>query len=208
MGTGKNRPDFFLYRGDSMRMVFRPGDKLLMDDCGFEELENGDVVCFTGENDVQVVHRLVGKSDGITWGDNNLHPDKRRLEKANFIGRVAWRDSVSGGKQRIAGGKRGMVLFFIHQRRLHLRRLASILLNPAKTLLRAAVWRCGGGRAAFSLETFGCRKVLLWHGRIIAGNDGRDGKLKFRRGTGCFFDVKRLEAEFGGEDGKGGGVRE
>ena len=101
-----------LYRGNSMRGTFLPGDGLVIAAVGFAEVRCGDVVVFRARNGAEesrdVVHRVIKLvSEGLfTRGDSNHFEDAEPVTAENLVGVVT---QAQRGKSLlpVAGGWRG-----------------------------------------------------------------------------------------------------
>jgi hypothetical protein len=96
-------------RGESMRPLFRPGDRIRFVPCRIEELRRGDVIVFVppGKKE-RVVHRIVSCGpDGIrTKGDANPYADAWTLWQENIAGHVVFLER-KGRLIPVAGGLAG-----------------------------------------------------------------------------------------------------
>jgi len=131
-------PDKAVYKGNSMRGMFVPGETLTLAETAFETLRTGDVVAMF-DRTPHVVHRIVGKSadSAVTMGDNNDRPDARELTAGVPFRLVTGVISADGSARPVAGGEAGMRQFRRQQRKRKLCRLAGLLvrpLNPLKNL--------------------------------------------------------------------------
>ncbi len=125
----------FFYCGDSMKRVFRNGDRLVGIPCPFTRLRPGDIVRFRRVDGTMAVHRIIGRCDGgfRTCGDNNPEADRRLLLPEHYLDRIAGMER--GGRFRwIAGGRAGMFSFYCHRLRRRIRAgVAGLLLPPPGT---------------------------------------------------------------------------
>ncbi len=123
--------DRLIYRGNSMRMVFCPGDYLLPEAVDFSVLKPGDVICFCSGNGRHVVHRIIRRTpEGlITMGDNNPRPDKEIVTPAMGPVRIVGADR-NGRRIAVTRGLRGMVSFGWHRFRIRIRRAAGWGMKP------------------------------------------------------------------------------
>lgn len=149
----------FLYKGDSMRGVFVPGETLNLAETAFETLRTGDVVVIF-DRTPYYVHRIIEKNAeyAVTMGDNNGRPDAMRLTPVSGFRLVTGAVSPDGTVRTVDGGEAGMRQFRRHQGRRRLRRFAACLLcllKPLKFLRIPATaetrfrdgtvqWSCGG----------------------------------------------------------------
>jgi signal peptidase I len=76
-------------RGESMRPLFRPGDRIRFVSCRVEDLRRGDVIIFTPPSGTErVVHRVVSTGFGgiRTQGDANPCRDAWTLQQEDIVG--------------------------------------------------------------------------------------------------------------------------
>ncbi len=188
-GLPTARKSDFLYRGESMRMVFRDGDGILIEECDFPELCSGDIVCFT-LGKIRAVHRLVDAASGLTGGDNNIVYDSEKLTPETFIGRVS---AFRRGEKifPVTRGRRGMREYRLHQFRLRLRLTGRRILAP----LRLVTGYIAGMICRPKLEKYGDREVLYWCGRVLASRSG-NGKINIRGGWARLFPGAQIRKYF------------
>lgn len=85
----------------SMEPTIRIGALLMAEDCGIDQIQVGDIVCFRSEDgdtrDWVITHRVVsvlksGDGDTVleTKGDANGAVDSRYVTRENLIGKVTW----------------------------------------------------------------------------------------------------------------------
>ena len=108
-GTGEKSEKAVFCRGESMRPLFRPGDRILFEPCRIEDLRRGDVIIFKAQGKEElVVHRVVTKGTaGLrTKGDANLSRDSWEIRQDDILGRAL---SVKRGDRvtSVAGGFAG-----------------------------------------------------------------------------------------------------
>lgn len=112
--------DSKIYRGDSMRRVFRPGDLLRGEWLTAAQAEIGDIIAFDSVRGGVTVHRVIARTrDGKlrTMGDNNPCPDFTPVEPDAQVLRIV---AVGGGdseERPVSGGKTGMAEFRRNRRR-------------------------------------------------------------------------------------------
>lgn len=182
------RKSDFLYRGNSMRMVFRDGDGILVDKCRYEELRPGDVVCFIlGER--RTVHRLIDR-EGRTCGDNNDRIDPGSLTADKLVGRVS---AFRRGRRtfHVHGGSRGMLEFRLHRARRRTVRAAAKLFSPLRGVTGFLAEASGRPR----LESYPGRKLLYWHGILLA-SCLEDGKITPRSRWTWLFRPEKIGKYF------------
>lgn len=131
-------------RGDSMRPLFRPGDRIRFVPCRLEKLRRGDVIIFTPPGrEERIVHRIVSKGpEGVrTRGDANPRGDDWELRKEDIIGRAVAVER--GGREiPIAGGPRGCLLAAMVRALRKADHLAAYVLNPCyRGLARIGIFR-------------------------------------------------------------------
>jgi len=163
--------DKLIYRGNSMRMVFRTGDFLIPEKVEFSRLKPGDVVCFGAAGGRHVVHRVLRRTpEGlVTIGDNNLRPDREIVTPAMNPVRIVAADR-NGKLIPVSRGKWGLICFFWHRVRIHSRR---------------AIGRC-------------VRPFLTLFSKIF---QGREAEEVCFHGETCYFIEKRLVAKRGRNGG-------
>jgi len=175
----------WVYHGESMALVFSPGDILLVESVSIAEVRRGDVVVYHGftpaGQPTDVVHRVVEVTpQGLrTRGDNNRLLDHGLLTEDALLGRVA--RVVRGGRARVVhGGGWGLWNARVRRgaRRLWLGCKAAG--RPAYRWLRQSgfvrlVWR---PRVTRLLVTNGARTVLkiVHRGRTVAWIGLRSGR--------------------------------
>jgi len=156
-------------RGESMRPLFRPGDRIVFVPCCSEDLQQGDVIVFVPPGrDERVVHRVVSTGPvGIrTKGDANPYQE-------DIVGRAV---AVERGGRVIpvAGGPAGRLIAACIRVLRRCDHLASYILNPCYRGLA----RCGFFRAllppalpprVITFERDGAREMQLVLGRRIIG---------------------------------------
>jgi signal peptidase I len=163
-------------RGDSMRPLFRPGDRIQFVPCCIEDLRRGDVIIFIppGQNE-RVVHRVVStKPDGIrTKGDANSYRDAWGLRQEDIVGRAV---SVERGGRVIpvAGGIAGRLLASLIRAVRTSDHFASHVLSPCyRGLARSGLFRMLLPTAlrpkVITFERDGHREMQLVLGRRIIG---------------------------------------
>jgi len=187
-------------RGDSMRPLFRPGDRIRFVPCRAEEVRRGDVILFTPQGrDERVVHRVISTGpEGVrTQGDANTCRDAGELRQENIVGRAV---AVERGGRVIpvAGGRAGQLLAACVRAARRADHLASYLLAPCYRVLA----RCGIFRAILPsalrprvvmFERDGAREMQLVLGRRIIGRRPADtGTWTIRRPFRVFVDERAL----------------
>ncbi len=121
-----------IYRGNSMRRVFSPGDILTVRPIRAGEAQRGDIVCFENPRG-ETVHRVVRKSATriVTMGDNNRGPDPEPLAPGAAVWLVTKRRDAAGKVHTVRGGSAGLFVFRINRVRRSVRwfldRLAGVL---------------------------------------------------------------------------------
>jgi hypothetical protein len=83
-------PSLFV-KGNSMRPLFRPGDRIVFVPCRAEELRRGDVIIFIPHGrEERVVHRVVfkGPESVRTQGDANPCRDTEEVRQEQIVGRA------------------------------------------------------------------------------------------------------------------------
>ncbi|MBP8695260.1 MAG: signal peptidase I [Syntrophobacterales bacterium] len=187
-------------RGDSMRPLFRPGDRIRFAPCRAEELRRGDVIIFTSPGQGErVVHRVVSTGPGgiRTRGDANPCADAWVLGKADLIGRAVAVER-RGKVMSVAGGPAGRLMAACIRAARRADHLASYALNPCYRGLA----RCGFFRAllppairprVITFERDGAREMQLVLGRRIIGRRPPGaGTWTIRRPFRVFVDERAL----------------
>ena len=160
-----------IYKGDSLRGVFIPGDTLQLEAVPFAELRPGDIVAIEAER--PYVHRVI-RIDGAritTQGDNNSAPDPQPLTPEQPFLRVAAAASFDGAPRSFHSGTQGMKDFRKHQRG---RRTRAALMRLFTSLERLLFWRFELHRTAFA-ET-----VVYNRFGVTAAHRSPDGAIRFR----------------------------
>lgn len=193
------RPSLFV-RGDSMRPLFRPGDRIVFAPCRAEELRRGDVIIFTppGQRE-RVVHRVVSTGLGgiRTQGDANPCRDTGEVRQEQIVGRAvsAERD---GRPIPVADGPAGRLTVACIRAFRRCDHAASYVLHPCYRVLA----RCGIFRAllppplrprVIAFERDGAREMQLVLGRRIIGRRSADaGTWTIRRPFRLLVDEQSL----------------
>jgi hypothetical protein len=187
-------------RGDSMRPLFRPGDRIHFAPCRIEELRRGDVIIFAppGQKE-RVVHRVVSKGPGgiRTKGDANPYWDEGELRQGDIVSRAV---SVEreGRVFPVAGGIAGCLLAALIRAFRKSDHLASHVLNPCyRGLARSGLFRVLLPPAlrprVITFERDGAREMQLVLGRRIIGRrPAGAGSWTIRRPFRIFVDEKAL----------------
>jgi signal peptidase len=108
-GMDESNSNAVFCRGESMRPLFRPGDRICFEPCRIEDLRRGDVIIFNAPGqEERVVHRVIttGPACIRTKGDANLSRDLWEIKQEDIIGRAV---SVERGDRvtHVAGGTKG-----------------------------------------------------------------------------------------------------
>lgn len=117
-----------LYKGFSMKMVFVPGDLLVVRDIAISEVRQGDIVAFQRAGAADgIVHRVLKINSDclVTMGDNNSAPDRFRVTAAERPRLVLFRVDANGRQHGVSRGAMGMALFRWHRVRYWTRRILS-----------------------------------------------------------------------------------
>jgi len=111
----------FLYRGNSMFRVFRPGDQLRTEAIPLRDFRRGDIAVYfqKGPDRPGIVHRVIGFEGNalVTMGDNNAAPDRRRVTVADHPARVVAGIHWKGDAFAVRSGLAGMAQFRINRLR-------------------------------------------------------------------------------------------
>lgn len=84
----------FVVLSGSMQPTMNPGDVIIVDSVGFDAIESGDIVTFTGSGPALTTHRVVdvvrdGEFQGLeTKGDSNEDADQGLVRPSQLVGRV------------------------------------------------------------------------------------------------------------------------
>jgi hypothetical protein len=187
-------------RGDSMRPLFRPGDRIHFAPCRIEELRRGDVIIFAppGQKE-RVVHRVVSKGPGgiRTKGDANPYWDEGELRQGDIVGRAV---SVEreGRVFPVAGGIAGCLLAALIRAVRKSDHFASHVLNPcyrglARSGLFSALLPPALRPRVITFERDGQREMHLVLGRRIIGRrPAGAGSWTIRRPFRIFVDEQAL----------------
>ena len=169
----------FLYRGNSMRRVFRPGDRLRTAAIPLRDFRRGDIAVFfpKGPDEPGIVHRVIGfESDAlVTMGDNNAAPDRRRVTADEQPEKVVAGTRWEGAAFAVRNGRAGMVQFRINRVRRAARSMAGRLrrrLFPAPSAGEEAVFRHASPLRelwATPFRRFAFWVVLLEGAAVLAG---------------------------------------
>jgi signal peptidase I len=131
-------------RGESMRPLFHPGDRVSLEPCNVQDIRPGDVIVFNAPGEsTRIVHRVVSISaSGVrTRGDANDGDDRWQLSREEIVGRVLSVER-NGIVIPVAGGHTGCLLgASIHAFR-KADHLASYVLHPCyRNLARSGIFR-------------------------------------------------------------------
>ena len=135
-----------IYRGNSMRGEFRPGEVLLLSRVAFTDLAVGDVVAVLEDNAADnYVHRVIRKTpqQALTMGDANGFPDPLPLLPERRFFRVDAAMTADGVSRPVLGGEAGVRRFRQHQRQMRWRRSLSRMISR---LEKTAFWRIEASR--------------------------------------------------------------
>jgi hypothetical protein len=199
-GLNEKKGDAVFCRGESMRPLFQPGDRIYYASCRIEKVRKGDVIIFLplGQKE-RVVHRVVSTGpDGIrTKGDANSYRDTWGLKQEDIVGRAV---SVERGGREIpvAGGIAGRLLASLISAFRKSDHLASHVLNPCyRGLARSGHFRALLPPAlrprVITFERDGAREMQLILGRRIIGRrPAGAGAWTIRRPFRIFVDEKAL----------------
>jgi signal peptidase I len=130
--TGETNSNAVFCRGESMRPLFRPGDRIEFVPCRIEKLRCGDVIIFVPpEKQERVVHRVVSKGpEGIrTQGDANPRLDAGELRQEDIVGRAVSVER-NGKVLPVKGGIAGRLLSAVIRAFRRCDHLAAHVLNP------------------------------------------------------------------------------
>ena len=198
--TGEKASGAVFCRGESMRPLLRPGDRIVFAPCRVEELKRGDVIIFIlpGQRE-RVVHRVIstGPAGIQTKGDANPYGDAWGLRQEDIVGRAV---SVERGGRAIpvAGGLAGCLLAALIRVFRTSDHLASHVLNPCyRGLARSGLFRARLPPAlrprVITFERDGAREMQLVLGRRIIGRrPAGAGSWIIRRPFRIFVDEQVL----------------
>jgi hypothetical protein len=199
-GLNKKKGDAVFCRGESMRPLFRPGDRIRFVPCCIENLRQGDVIIFIppGQQE-RVIHRVVSTGpDGIrTKGDANPYRDVWDLRQEDIVGRAV---SVAraGSVIPVVGGIAGRLLSAFIRALRKSDHLASHVLHPCYSgLARSGLFRALLPPAlrprVIEFERDGAREMQLVLGRRIIGRrPAGTGAWMIRRPFRIFVDEQAL----------------
>jgi signal peptidase I len=198
--TGEKNNNAVFCRGDSMRPLFRPGDRILFDPCRTEYVKQGDVIIFTPPGGTErVVHRVVstGPSGIRTKGDASPYQDAWGLRQEDIVGRTV---SVErrGRVIPVAGGIAGRLIAALIRAFRKSDHLASNVLSPCyRGLARSGLFRALIPPAlrprVITFERDGQREMQLVLGsRIIGRRPAGAGAWAIRRPFRLFVDEQAL----------------
>lgn len=192
--------DAVFCRGESMRPLFRPGDRIRFIPCRLEDLRQGDVIIFTPPGqEVRVVHRVVSKGPGSvrTKGDANPCPDTVVTRQEQIVGR-ALSVERKGRLIPVRGGLAGRVFVSCIRAFRKCDHWASYTLHPCyRGLVRSGLFRAILPPAlrprVVSFERGGSREMQLVLGkRIIGRRSAGAGTWTIRRPFRIFVDERAL----------------
>lgn len=109
-----------IYRGNSMSMVFVPGDLLRVENLKAAQVEVGDIIVFNTPRGTVTVHRVIEKTtEGVlrTMGDNNHGPDFAPIPPGTTVSRVVEVRRSDGRLEAVSRGVAGMAEFRRNRRR-------------------------------------------------------------------------------------------
>jgi hypothetical protein len=192
--------DAVFCRGESMRPLFRPGDRIVFVPCRAEELRRGDVIIFTppGHRE-RVVHRVVSTGFGgiRTRGDANPGRDTGAVRQEHIVGRAVSVER-NGRLIPVRGGLAGHLSVACIRTLRRGDHLASYVLCPCYRALA----RCGLFRVLLppalrprvvTFERDGAREMQLVLGRCIIGKrTAGAGAWAIRRPFRIFVDEQAL----------------
>jgi signal peptidase I len=189
IGPGEENRNMLFCRGESMRPLFRPGDRIVFAPCRVEEVRRGDVIIFvpSGQKE-RVVHRVISNGpEGIwTQGDANPYCDAWGLWQEDIVGRAV---SVERGGRVIpvAGGLAGRLIIACIRAFRRCDHLAANVLNPCyrglarSGLIRVLLTPVLRPRVV-TFERDGAREMQLVLGRRIIGRCAPgDAKWEIKR---------------------------
>jgi hypothetical protein len=199
-GTGEKNDNAVFCRGESMRPLFRPGDRVRIAPCRADEVRRGDVILFVPPGrDERVVHRVVSAGpQGIrTQGDANPREDEWSIRQEHIAGRAV---AVERGGRvvPVAGGRAGRLLAACIHAARRADHLASYILNPCyRGLARCGLFRMLLPPAlrprVITFERDGAREMQLVLGRRIIGRrPAGAGAWTIRRPFRIFVDERAL----------------
>lgn len=199
-GSGKRTDNAVFCRGESMRPLFRPGDRIRFVSCRVEDMRRGDVIIFMppGQKE-RVVHRVVSTGPGgiRTRGDANLRNDDWELRQENIVGRAVFVER-EGRLIPVAGGIAGRLLSAVIRALRKSDHLASHILNPCyRGLARSGLFRAFLPPAlrpkVITFERGGQREMQLVVGRHVVGRrPAGAGAWTIRRPFRIFVDEQAL----------------
>lgn len=187
-------------RGDSMRPLFRPGDRIVFIPCLIEELRRGDVIIFVPDGQRErVVHRVVSTGPGgvRTRGDANPSRDPGEVRQASLVGRAV--AAERGGRVvPVAGGLAGCLIACSIRAVRKADHLISHVLSPCyRGLARSGLFRVILPAAlrprVVTFEREGTREMQLVLGkRVIGRRPAGAGAWTIHRPFRIFVDERAL----------------
>jgi hypothetical protein len=199
-GLNEKKGDAVFCRGESMRPLFRPGDRVSFVSCRAGDVRQGDVIIFTppGQEE-RVVHRVVSTGPGgiRTKGDANPYRDVWYLRQEDIVGHAV---SVERGGRviTVAGGFAGRLLSAFIRAFRKSDHLASHVLNPCyRGLARSGLFRALLPAAlrprVITFERDGAREMqLVIRSRIIGRRPAGADSWTIRRPFRIFVDEQAL----------------
>lgn len=187
-------------RGDSMRPLFRPGDRIRFVPCRAGEVRPGDVIIFVPSGQTErVVHRVISTGPvGLrTRGDANPHADGWTVRQADLVGRAVAVER-RGKLMPVAGDLAGRLLAVCIRATRAADHLASYILNPCyRGLARSGLFRALLPSAlrprVITFERDGAREMQLVLGRRVIGRrPAGTGAWTIRRPFRIFVDEHSL----------------
>lgn len=192
--------DAVFCRGESMRPLFRPGDRIVFVPCRAEELRRGDVILFTPPAQTErVVHRVISTGPGgiRTQGDANPCRDTGEVRQEQIVGRAVTVER-KGRLIPVRGGLAGCLSVACSRTLRRCDHLASYVLYPCyRALARSGLFRVLMPPAlrprVVTFERDGAREMQLVLGRRIIGRRSAGaGRWTIRRPFRLFVDEQAL----------------
>ena len=190
-------------RGESMRPLFRPGDRIHFAPCRIEDARQGDVIIFTSPGQGEhIFHRAVSTGpDGIrTKGDANPYRDAWGLRQEDIIGRVV---SVERGGRVIpvAGGLAGHLLAQVLALLKKVDHMSSWVLHPVyrclsrSGLVRRLVPPSLAPRVITLKRPEGTERQILMGRKVVGQFLPGESVWRIRRPFRLFIDERMLPGQ-------------
>ncbi|MEG1980007.1 MAG: hypothetical protein RR060_04740 [Victivallaceae bacterium] len=178
-----------LYRGNSMRRVFRNGEQIYLESVSFSQVRRGDVLVFQWKDGNWIIHRAVKKSaeEIITRGDNCENCDSEALTLQHELFRATYVSGLNGKLRPVRNGRSGCWQCSCNRLR---RRVWSIVAGGVNHLLPLMWWR----RSLFGPIVVGTVEHFMAGGKVVAVR--HNGVVEFKK------SIKKIFYKLPSEDEK------